>query len=124
MAFTYNDSDLSGDTVSAVRFVVGDTVKATALLSDGEISHLLTTYTSARAACVPAVDAMIAKCAARPTQAGSGQEQVTYAQRSQQLATLRDSLVALGYPDHSPEGSTPGATVTRLSRRQYGEVSW
>ena len=46
MTFNYNN-DPAGDDIDAVRFLVGDTVKATAMVQDEEIEYALAVYPKA-----------------------------------------------------------------------------
>lgn len=62
MAFTYSGNP-SATALDLLRFLVGDTVEAVSLLSDAECQYLLTTYSTATAATLPALRAMLAKLA-------------------------------------------------------------
>lgn len=114
MSVTYNSGDLTGNTISAVRFLVGDKVEARALLDDAEITYLLGVYGSTAGAVIPACDAMIA-AQSQIVDWSSGSEHETAAQRLAALEAMRDRLLSLGYP--APTGTAPQVRqLVRLER--------
>lgn len=121
MAFTYDDSALSTTTsVSRLRYRVGDTVEARALLTDGECSYLITTYATADAAAIPAARQML-KAARQIVNWSSGQEREDAQQRVAGIeANIRD-LLAEGFTD--PANASGGVRVATFVRSVMGNIT-
>ena len=100
MVWTYRDPSLGGH--HEIRFLIGDTVAATPLLSDGEINYViaqgLSTYESAARCC----EAIAAKLAQEVNIAVTGEMQAQLGQRRgaflAQAAVLRLQVGKLAMP--------------------------
>lgn len=91
MAFTYDDA-LTTD-LAKVRFAIGDTTSAEALLTDGEITYLLTQYTTVARCAVEACKRAIAKLSKR-ADFTNGKNSVSASQRVAQFRELLTQLQA------------------------------
>lgn len=121
MAFTYDGTAIFTSTsASRIRFLIGDTDERRMLLDDDELSAMITQYTTADAAAVPAIRAAIKK-ARHQVNWSSGSEREDASQRLPQLeATLAD-LIKEGFTD--PTGATGGLRVAQFVRPVQGNTT-
>lgn len=112
MTFTYDPDDLATDDATKVRFLIGDTVEAKALLSDEEITFLLDQYAPGiYGPAIAAIDIAIINLARLLETKSVGPLSLGYGDRSKKMADARARLVALSLKGESPLPYAGGISV-------------